>query len=186
MRQQQHIFYWFSFQHQEEKSSSEEVQKCVNYRKVTFNLDAPSWNRSWQSMHYGLLIHLDKMDHWRFVIFCTHAVVRLHCAVLEWPIGEKVIDLWRNHHHSPHGASYMMIIISSLSVSWLKDVAITTHCGFYKFESHILQNHICSCDSQSILFWRIAVLLQNWVALGSLGSLRNTRKAAFVSLPTSH
>ena len=80
---QQHSFYWFSFQHQEEKSSSEEVQKCVNYRKVTFNLDAPSWDRSWQSMHYGLLIHLDKMDHWRFVIFCTHAVVRLYCAVVD-------------------------------------------------------------------------------------------------------
>ena len=102
---QQHSFYWFSFQHQEEKSSSEEVQKCVNYHKVTFNLNAPSWNRSSQSMHYGLLIHLDKMDHWRFVIFCTHAGVRLHCAVLDafcywppkriWP--EKVLQYFTPH-----------------------------------------------------------------------------------------
>lgn len=182
---QQRSFYWFSFQHQQEKSTTEEVQKCVNCHKVKFNLDAPSWNRSSQSMHYGRFIHLDKVDHCRFVIFCTYVIVRLHCAVVDAVANRskshRFVKKWSSSTpwcllYDNHLLTFSQLVkrCCNNNTLWLLQI----------WKSYSAKP--CYCNLQSILFWRIVVLLQNWVELRGLGSLRNAREAGVVSLPTSH
>ena len=137
-------------------------------------------------MHYGRFIHLDKMDHWRFVIFCTHAVVRLHCAVLD-----AVANRSKSHRFLKKS--------SSSSPPWclLQDNHLPTFSQLVKrccnnntlwrlqiWKSYSAKPHLLLWFTINV-FWRIVVFLQYWVKLGSLDSLRNAREAAVVSLSTS-